>query len=108
MQRELTLYDLIGHFMECSLDQQCSRFIQQRLEEADDNEKQALFSEIIGIVCPNTAEFSSHKLMKDVFGNYVVQKMFEFGTNNQRKDLFSDLKGSILNLSCDQYGCRVV
>ena len=47
-------------------------------------------------------------LMKDVFGNYVVQKMFEFGSPNHRKLLFNDLKGFIFTLSCDQYGCRVV
>ena len=58
--------------------------------------------------CQVTGEYSSHKLMKDVFGNYVVQKMFEFGTLNQRKALFNDLKGAIMNLSCDQYGCRVI
>lgn len=34
--------------------------------------------------------------------------MFEFGTPNQRKALFIDLKHSILELSCDQYGCRVI
>jgi hypothetical protein len=39
--------------------------------------------------------------MKDVFGNYVVQKMFEFGTNNQRKALFNDIKLNIIYLSSD-------
>jgi len=39
--------------------------------------------------------------MNDVFGNYVVQKMFEFGNLNQRKSLFSNLKGLMIVLSCD-------
>lgn len=83
--------------------------MQQRLEEADEDEKQTLFSEItLSLPCPLTGERQSHKLMKDVFGNYVVQKMFEFGSLNQRKQLFKDLQGRMLNLSCDQYGCRVV
>lgn len=82
--------------------------MQQRLEEANEDEKQVLFNEIIDSRCFMTGEPNSHKLMKDVFGNYVVQKMFEFGTPNQRKLLFLDIKGSILSLSCDQYGCRVV
>ena len=46
--------------------------------------------------------------MKDVFGNYVIQKMFEFGNLNQRKSLYSQIKGNMINLSMDQYGCRVV
>lgn len=80
--KDLTLYELKGHFVECSLDQQCSRFIQQRLEEANDEEKQALFNEVNDLTCPVTNTKESHKLMNDVFGNYVIQKMFEFGNLN--------------------------
>jgi len=47
------------------------RFIQQKLERATPQEKQHVFSEIIG---------SAYQLMTDVFGNYVIQKFFEFGT----------------------------
>lgn len=83
----MSLQELKGHFVECSLDQQCSRFIQQRLEEASDEEKQALFNECTGFALRGV------KLMNDVFGNYVVQKMFEYGTLNQRRALFNDLKG---------------
>jgi pumilio RNA-binding family len=57
---QLTLFDITGHFIECSLDQQCSRFMQQRLEEASDDEKQALFNEIIGSKCHLTGEMASH------------------------------------------------
>jgi len=39
--------------------------------------------------------------MKDVFGNYVVQKMFEFGSNSQRKSLFYVIKNHIIILSSD-------
>lgn len=44
--------------------------MQQRLEEASDEEKQVLFVELMTEI---------HRLMKDVFGNYVIQKMFEYG-----------------------------
>ncbi len=50
----------------------------------------------------------SQKLIKDVFGNYVVQKMFEYGSLPQRKDLFREVKGQILPYSIDQFGCRVI
>ena len=40
--------------------------------------KQMVFSEIIS---------SSHPLMTDVFGNYVIQKFFEYGTPEQKSQL---------------------
>lgn len=46
---------------------------------AGDEEKNVLFEEAL-------PEIS--KLIKDVFGNYVVQKMFEFGNHQHRKSLY--------------------
>jgi pumilio RNA-binding family len=43
-----------------------------------------------------------------VFGNYVVQKLFEYGSQPQRAQLAATMKGRILQLSLDMYGCRVV
>lgn len=46
--------------------------------------------------------------MTDVFGNYVIQKFFEHGNQSQKKVLASQMKGHILDLSLQMYGCRVV
>ena len=46
------------------------------------------------------------ELCKDVFGNYVVQKLFEFGSDNMRGKLAGILCGGELEMS--NYGCRVV
>jgi len=46
--------------------------------------------------------------MIDVFGNWVIQKFFEHGDQNQKKVLASRMKGQVLNLSLNVYGCRVV
>lgn len=54
------------------------RFIQQKLERATVQEKQMVFNEIIG---------AAYSLMTDVFGNYVIQKFFEFGTTEQKTTL---------------------
>lgn len=54
------------------------RFIQQKLERATVQEKQMVFNEIIG---------AAYNLMTDVFGNYVIQKFFEFGTTEQKTTL---------------------
>lgn len=49
-----------------SSDQHGSRFIQQKLESCDVEEKALVFKEVL----PHAS-----KLMTDVFGNYVIQKV---------------------------------
>lgn len=63
-QPHLQLRDIVNHFVEFSMDQHGSRFIQQKLERATPQEKDLVFREIVP---------SSHTLMTDVFGNYVIQ-----------------------------------
>ncbi len=46
--------------------------------------------------------------MTDVFGNYVIQKFFEHGTQQQKAVIADQMKGHVLNLSLQMYGCRVV
>lgn len=70
--------DLANHIVEFSQDQHGSRFIQQKLERASANEKQLVFQEILS---------SAYSLMTDVFGNYVIQKFFEYGTPEQKSTL---------------------
>lgn len=45
-----------------------------------------------------------HHLRNDVFGNYVVQKLLEFGTPEMRADLRDTLTGEMLALSLQMYG----
>lgn len=93
------LQDIFDHVVEFSGDQHGSRFIQQKLETANSDEKERLFREI----GPNALQ-----LMTDVFGNYVIQKFFEHGDQNQKKILANKMKGRVLDLSLQMYGCRVV
>lgn len=69
---------MTNHIVEFSQDQHGSRFIQQKLERASTSEKQLVFQEILA---------SAYSLMTDVFGNYVIQKFFEFGTPDQKATL---------------------
>ena len=48
------------------------------------------------------------QLACDVFGNYVIQKFFEHGDQNQKKTLANRMKGHVLSLSLQTYACRVV
>jgi len=46
--------------------------------------------------------------MMDVFGNYVIQKFFEFGTTEQKQTLAQRVRGHVLALALHMYGCRVI
>ncbi|KAI0703607.1 armadillo-type protein [Cytidiella melzeri] len=98
--RAWELKDLYGHIVEFSKDQHGSRFIQQRLETASHDERQAIFDEIM----PQHAL----QLIQDVFGNYVIQKFLEYGSEMQKAVLVSSMSGHVLPLALQMYGCRVV
>ncbi|KAG4150441.1 hypothetical protein ERO13_D04G004200v2 [Gossypium hirsutum] len=97
--RSFELLDIVDHVVEFSTDQYGSRFIQQKLETATEEEKIKIFPKIIPHACA---------LMTDVFGNYVIQKFFEHGTESQRAELATQLTGHVLPLSLQMYGCRVI
>lgn len=48
------------------------------------------------------------RLMRDVFGNYVVQKLLEHPSWKGQEKLAEKLQGQVLTLSQQMYGCRVV
>ncbi|KAJ0984165.1 hypothetical protein J5N97_002521 [Dioscorea zingiberensis] len=72
----------------------------QKLETCSTvEEKASVFEEVL----PHAST-----LMTDVFGNYVIQKFFEHGNPEQRKQLADQLAGHVLLLSLQLYGCRVI
>ena len=92
--------DILGHIVEFSCDQHGSRFIQSKLETASPDEFSAIFEEIV----PRHALL----LMRDLFANYVVQRLFEFGMPEQRTLLLNCMLGHVPTLSIEMYGCRVI
>lgn len=99
LTRKFELSDIVGHVIEFSTDQHGSRFIQQKLEVASDEEKVRLFQELL----PHC-----FTLMNDVFGNYVIQKFFDHGSDEQKAMLCNKLQGKVYSLSTQVYGCRVI
>jgi len=97
--RSWTAADVRGHIVEFCQDQNGSRFIQQRLELANDDEKNLILAEILPAV---------KSLRNDVFGNYVVQKLFEHSNDDMKTKLKQTLVGEMVELSSQMYGCRVV
>ena len=97
--RGFQLEDLQGHYVEYSKDQNGSRFLQKELEVADTDLIHLVFVEVVPVVSD---------LVIDVYGNYVIQKIFDFGTEEHKIVLASKLLDDIVPLSLHLYGCRVI
>jgi len=96
-----TLDDAKGHLEELSRDQEGSRFIQRMLETHHGTPQvQMVFDELLG-------ENPTAPMM-DVFGNYVVQRMLDFGSAEQIHRVATCFEGNVLALTLHTYGCRVV
>ncbi len=98
-QSGFELEDLKGCYIEFSKDQHGSRFLQKELEIVDSDMIQLVFDEVVSVM---------RNLMIDIYGNYVVQKFFDFGTDEHRAVLASKLQGNVVPFSLHLYGCRVV
>ena len=85
--------------MEFCQDQNGSRFIQTRLEVANEAEKEVIMKDVLPEI---------ETLRVDIFGNYVVQKLFDFGTPDMIDKMKQTIVGDMLELSKQIYGCRVV
>lgn len=88
-----------GHFIEFCSDQHASRLIQQKLETANGDDKKMIFDEILPEL---------YNIMTDIFGNYVIQKLFEHGDMWHKKTLAAKMKNHVYKLTKQTYGCRVV
>lgn len=85
-------------------DQFGSRFIQRQLEDENipQEDKNNLFNELVPYL---------PALCKDVFGNYVIQKLLEIkvGTKEQHNLIYTTaVKGNMFELAKHMYGCRVI
>lgn len=97
--REWQLSEIKDNVVEFATDQHGSRFIQQKLESASPDDRDAILRQALT---------EAQRLMTDVFGNYVVQKLLDHGGANAVKLIAAELEGRMLVLSLHMYGCRVV
>lgn len=93
------LGDLVGNAVEFAKDQEGSRFIQGAVDRATEEELDALFQEIF--------EFPLD-LVTDIFANYVLQKMLDKGNPRQLTYAANRLRGHVVTLTLQTYGCRVI
>jgi pumilio RNA-binding family len=86
----------LGHIAVVAKEQDGSRFIQHRLSIADDEERQMAFDEAINAV---------KELANDVYGNFILQSLLEFGTDEMRSVLAGRLLAvDVVSLSKKVYG----
>ena len=96
---KLPFREVLPCVLEFAQDHHGSRYLQTKLDEADVEEKQAVFDAIIP---------EANILSSDVFGGFVVQKLFDIGNAEQRRSLAAGLKKNVLRLSSEAVGCRVI
>lgn len=80
-------------------DQQASIHLQQKLKTSPPEQKIQIIDAILG---------QAYALMSNRFGNFLIQRCFEFGSAQQIDALAQAMRGNILTLACDPFGCHVV
>ena len=91
---------MIGHIAEFMCDQVGSRYIQEHiLEHPSAEDCDIIYEEVYPVIM---------QLSVDVFANFCVQRLLERASTDQIEHMAHSLKGSILRLALQTYGCRVV
>eukprot|EP00927_Polykrikos_kofoidii_P066355 TRINITY_DN61972_c0_g1_i1.p1 TRINITY_DN61972_c0_g1~~TRINITY_DN61972_c0_g1_i1.p1 ORF type:complete len:598 (-),score=75.76 TRINITY_DN61972_c0_g1_i1:167-1960(-) len=98
-ESSLVLEEVLPRLVRFAQEQEGSRFLQQRLEQADSHERDQIFEAVSPMVV---------KLAEDAFGNFVVQKLFQRVTDDQKKALSQRFFGDVESTSRHKYGCRVI
>ncbi|KAJ3210933.1 hypothetical protein HDU67_004876 [Dinochytrium kinnereticum] len=80
-------------------DQPASLHLQQKLKTGSTALRDALFDAIKSQALP---------LIRNRFGNFLMQRCLEHGTSAQVRVLAGAMVGHIYALSCDRFGCHVV
>jgi pumilio RNA-binding family len=91
---------MLGHIAEFMTDQVGSRYIQEYiLEDPTEEDCDLIYEEVFPVIL---------QLSVDVFANFCVQRLFEKASTDQIANMAHGLKGSILRLALQTYGCRVI
>ncbi|ANB11563.1 mRNA-binding protein PUF3 [Sugiyamaella lignohabitans] len=80
-------------------DQQASIFLQQKLKSATKVHKAAIISAIID---------QAYLLMVNRFGNFLIQRCFEYGSPEEIAGITRSMHGHVVMLAMDPFGCHVI
>lgn len=104
-ERSQIISKLSGHIVQLSQHKFASNVVEKCLKHGDAAERELLITEILG---HNDESDNLLIMMKDQFGNYVVQKIIEMCTENQRSVLVSRVKAHAHALKKYTYGKHIV
>ncbi|KAI8906864.1 armadillo-type protein [Gorgonomyces haynaldii] len=82
-----------------SNDQSASLYLQQQIKTESD----AIKNQVIESMMPQVLS-----LVRNRFGNFLIQCALEFGSQHQIKQLGMKMKGHVVQLACDRFGCHVM
>lgn len=97
-----SLEEVEGRIYLIAKDQHGCRFLQKKFEEGSLEDVQKIFVEIIDHII---------ELMTDPFGNYLVQKLLEVCTEEQKMQILLAVTrkpGELVNISLNMHGTRAV
>ncbi|CAK9271028.1 unnamed protein product [Sphagnum jensenii] len=96
-----TLEEVEGHIYLIAKDQHGCRFLQKKFDEGGPEDVEKIFREIISHIT---------ELMKDPFGNYLVQKLLEVCDEKQRMEILHavTMDGELVSISLNMHGTRAV
>ncbi|KAJ6230077.1 pumilio homology domain family member 4 [Anaeramoeba flamelloides] len=99
-ERFTSIDDAIGRIYLVAKDQFGCRFLQKQIENTQD-------TKITKIVLD---EIYNHliEIIIDPFGNYLIQKMFEYATIEDKSLIFKQISPELPSISLNQYGTRAV
>jgi len=91
------LEEVEGRIYLIAKDQHGCRFLQKKFDEGGPEDVQKIFHEIIGHIT---------ELMKDPFGNYLVQKLLEVCDESQRMEILRvvTMDGELVKISLNMHG----
>ncbi|KAK9726786.1 hypothetical protein RND81_05G237000 [Saponaria officinalis] len=104
-ERSQIIQKLAGKFIQMSQLKYASNVVEKCLKYGDASERDLIIEEFIAESDNNDALLI---LMKDQFANYVVQKIFDIGTEKQKETFFNCIKTHLTVLKRFTYAKQIV
>jgi len=101
------LYIFRGRFYSFSIHKFASNVIEKCISSATQSEREAIFAEIIGY----DGDYNKSRILsmaEDQFGNYVIQRIIEYGSRNQKYAVYSVFDAHYNTLHLGQYSRHVL
>lgn len=96
-----SIEEIVGQVMQVAQDQNGCRFLQRKFDEGGAQTIAYVFSEIVDNIV---------RLMKDPFGNYLIQKLLDRCSEDQRTEVVKAVaeKGELVAIALSTHGTRAV